>query len=85
MRSTSPVRSGVAGLWLRHLGEDGGILVARPLPAGDLGSQRRSCRRPDDEICLGQIDPGIAQTGDQTELPRIACRSAAGENQGSVV
>jgi hypothetical protein len=85
IRSASPVRSGVASLWLRHFGEDGSIQFGRPCPAGDLGSHRRSCRRPDDEIGLGYINPGIGQAGDETELPRISCRSAAGENQGSLV
>ena len=72
-------------MWLRHLGEDGGIQFGRPFPAGDLGSYRRSCRRPDDEIGVGHIDPGIGQAGDETEFPGIACSSAAGENQGSLV
>jgi hypothetical protein len=85
MWSASPVRSGFAGLWLRRLGEDGGIQIGWPCPAGDLGSHRRSCRRPDNEIGLEYIDPRIGQAGDETELPRIACRSAAGENQGSLV
>ena len=71
--------------WLRHLGEDGGIQFGRSCPAGDLRSDRRSCRRPDDQIGLGQIDPGIGQAGDETELPRIACRSGTGEDQGSLV
>jgi hypothetical protein len=79
----SPVRWGAAGLRLRHLGEDGGIQLGRPRPAGDLRSHRRSCRRPDDQIRLDYIDPRIGQAGDETELPRIACRSTAGQNQGS--
>jgi hypothetical protein len=83
--TASPVRPELCALWPRHLGEDRGIQFGRPCPAGDLGSHRRSCRRPDDEIGLGEIDPGIGQAGDETELPRIACRSGAGEDQGSLV
>jgi len=80
----SPVRSGVASLWRRHLGVDRSIQFGRPCPAGYLGSHRRSCRRPDDEIGIGYINPGIGQASDETELPRIAYRSATGENQGSL-
>ena len=83
--SASPLRSRGANLWLRHLGEDGRVQFGRRCPAGDLGSYRRSCRRSDDEIGLGYIDPGIGQAGNETELPGIACCSAAGENQGSLV
>jgi hypothetical protein len=37
----------------------------------------------DDQIGLGHIQPGIKQAGDDADLPRIACRSATTEDQGS--
>ncbi len=40
---------------------------------------------PDDQVGLGCIDPGIGQAGDEADLPRIACRSGTGEDQGSLV
>ncbi len=41
-----------------------------------LGCDRRSCRRPDYQIGLCHIQPGFEETGDDADLPRIACRSA---------
>ena len=52
--------------------------------AGDLGRSRRSGRRPDDQISVGHIQPGIEQAGDYADQPCIACRSAATEDQGSL-
>ena len=52
--------------------------------ASDLGSSRRSGRRPEDQIGLGHIHPGIKQAGDDADQPRIACRSAATEDQRSL-
>ena len=49
-----------------------------------LGRGRRSGRRPDDQIGLGHIQPGIKQAGDDADLPRIACRSATTEDQRSL-
>jgi hypothetical protein len=52
--------------------------------ASDLGSGRRSGRRPDDQIGLGHIQPGVEQAGDDADLPRIACRSATMKDQRSL-
>ena len=52
--------------------------------ASYLGSGRRSGRRPDDQIGLGHIQPGIRQTCDDTDQPRVACRSATAEDQRSL-
>ena len=49
--------------------------------AGDLGRGRRSGRRPDDQIGLGHIQPGLKQAGDDADQPRIACRSATTKDQ----
>jgi hypothetical protein len=52
--------------------------------ASYLDSGRRSGRRPDDQIGLGHIQPGIKQAGNDADQPRIACRSATTENQRSL-
>jgi hypothetical protein len=52
--------------------------------ASELGRSRRSGRRPDDQISLGNIQSGIEKTGGDSNLPRIACRSAAMEDQRSL-
>ena len=51
---------------------------------GDLGRGRRSGRRPDDQIGLGHIQPGIEQAGDDADQPGVAGRSAATEDQRSL-
>jgi hypothetical protein len=61
-------------------GEDGGKQVGRGR-AGDLGRGRRSGRRPDDQIGLGHVQSGIEQAGDDADKPRVACGSAAAEDQ----
>ena len=73
----------VTSRWPMNLGEDCGIQLGRSCSAGDLGSNGRSCRRPDDQIGCSHIDPGVVQAGDQAELPGIACCSGAGEDEGS--
>ena len=67
----------------KHDGKDGGKQLGRGR-ASDLGRGRRSGRRPDDQIGLGHIQPGIKQAGDHTDQPRIACRSATTEDQRSL-
>jgi hypothetical protein len=57
------------------------VVIVRGWTAAEAGRRRH----PDAEIGLGFINPGIGQTRDESELPRIACRSAAGENRGSIV
>ena len=52
--------------------------------ASYLGSGRRSRRRPDDQIGLGHIQPGIKQAGDDADQPGIACPSATTEDQRSL-
>jgi hypothetical protein len=64
-------------------GKDAGQQFGRGR-ARDLGCGRRSGRRPDDQISLGHIQPGIKQAGDDTDQPRIACRSATTEDQRSL-
>jgi hypothetical protein len=49
-----------------------------------VGRGRRSGRRPDDQIGLGHIQPGIKQAGDDADVPRIACRSATTKDQRSL-
>jgi hypothetical protein len=45
---------------------------------------RRSGRRPDDQIGLGHIQPGIKQAGDDADLLRIACGAATTKDQRSL-
>ena len=68
---------------LGRSGEDGGEQFGRGR-AGYLGRGRRAGRRADDQIGLGHIQPGIEEAGDDTDQPRISCRSAATENQRSL-
>jgi len=49
-----------------------------------LGRGRRTGRRPDDQVGLGHIQPGIEQAGDNADQPRIACRSATAKDQRSL-
>jgi hypothetical protein len=74
---TGPVRC-----WGRS-GKDVGKQLGRAR-ASYLGRGRRSGRRPDDQIGLGHIQPGIKQAGDDADQPRIACRSATTEDQRSL-
>jgi hypothetical protein len=46
-----------------------------------LGRGRGAGRCADDQIGLGHIQPGIGQAGDDADQPRVACRSAAAEDQ----
>jgi hypothetical protein len=64
-------------------GKDGGKQFGRSR-ASDLGGGSRSSRRPDDQIGLGHIQPGIEQAGDDADLPRIASRSTTMEDQRSL-
>jgi hypothetical protein len=52
--------------------------------ASYLGRSRRSGGRPDDQISLGHIQTGFRQAGDDTDQPRIACRSTTTEDQCSL-
>ena len=81
-RSTSTVGSDRTSPWLGRSGEDVGKQLGRGR-ASYLGRGRRSGRCPDDQISLGHIQPGIKQAGDDTDQPRIACRSATTEDQRS--
>jgi hypothetical protein len=65
----------------RRPGKDGGKQIGRAR-AGYPGSGSRSRRRSDDQISVGQIQSGVAQAGHDANKPRVACRSAASEDQG---
>ena len=67
----------------RRRGEGGGEQFGRGR-GGYLGRGRRSGRRPDDQVGFGHIQPGIEQAGDDADQPRVACRSAAAEDQRSL-
>jgi hypothetical protein len=84
IRNASTVGSGRTSPWLGRSGEDVGQQFGRSGRARYLGRGRRSGRRPDDQIGLGHIQPGIKQAGDDADLPRIACRSATTEDQRSL-
>jgi hypothetical protein len=60
--------------------KDGGKEFGRR-SAGDLRSGRRAGGRSDDQIGVGDVQPGIAQAGDDPDQPRVARRSAAAEDQ----
>ena len=81
--NASTVGSDRTSPWLGRSGKDVGKQLGRAR-AGDLGRGRRSGRRPDDQIGLGHIQPGIKQAGDDADQPRIACRSATTEDQRSL-
>ena len=68
---------------LGRSGKDGGKQIGRGL-ASDLGRGRRSSGRPDDQISLGHIQPGIEQAGDDADQPSIACRAATTKDQRSI-
>jgi hypothetical protein len=57
--------------WLRHSCKDSGKQFGRSGRAGYLSRHRRSGRRPDDQIGLGHIQPGVTQTGDDTDSPGL--------------
>ena len=82
-RNASSVGSDRTGPLLGRRGKDGGKQFGRGR-ASHLGRGRRSGRRPDDQISLGHIQPGIEQAGDDADQPRVACRSAATEDQRSL-
>jgi hypothetical protein len=84
IRNASTVGSGRTSPWLGRSGEDAGKQFGRLGRASYLGRGRRSCRRTDDQIGLGHVQPGIKQAGDDADLPRIACRSATTEDQRSL-
>ncbi|MDQ0819157.1 hypothetical protein QFZ79_001451 [Arthrobacter sp. V4I6] len=79
----STVRSDRTGPLLGRRGQDSGKQFGWGR-ANHLGRGRRSGRRPDDQISVGHIQPGIEQAGDDADQPRVACRSAATEDQGSL-
>ena len=80
----STVGSDRTSPWLGRSGKDAGKQSGRLGRASYLGRGRRSGRRPDDQIGLGHMQPGIKQAGDDTDQPRIACRSATTEDQRSL-
>ena len=82
-RNASTVGSDRTGPLLGRSGKDGGKQFGRGR-ASDLGRGRRSGRRPDDQVGLGHVQPGIEQAGDDADQPRVACRSAATEDQRSL-
>jgi hypothetical protein len=71
-RKTSSVGSGRARPWLGHSGKDGGKQLGRSGRAGYLSRHRRTGRRPDDQIGLGYIQPGVQEAGDDADRPGIA-------------
>ena len=83
-RSTSTVGSDRTSPWPGRSGKDAGKQFVRLGRAGYLGRGRRSGRRPDDQIGLGHVQPGIKQAGDDADLPRIAYRSATAKDQRSL-
>jgi len=84
IRNASTVRSDQTSPRLGRSGKDAGKQFGRLGRAAYLGRGRRSGRRPDDQIGLGHIQPGIKQAGDDADLPRIACRSATTKDQRSL-
>ena len=74
------VGSGRCSPWLGRGAKDVGKQFGRGR-AGYLGRGGRSGRRPDDQIGLGHIQPGLKQAGDDADQPRIACRSATTKDQ----
>jgi len=82
-RNASAVGSDRTSPLLGRGGKDGGKQFGRAR-ASYLGRSRRSGRRPDDQVGLGHVQPGIEQAGDDADLPRIACRSATMEDQRSL-
>ena len=82
-RNASTVGSDQTGRLLGRSGKDGGEQLGRGR-AGYLGRGRRSGRRPDGQVGRGHVQPGIEQAGDDADQPRVACRSAAAEDQRSL-
>ena len=78
--SASTLGSAPTGPSLGCFGKDRGKQFAWHR-ARDLGRDRRSSRRPEDQIGLSYVQPGIKQTGDDTDLPRITGRSTTSEDQ----
>ena len=69
--------------WLGCSRQDAGKRLGRLGFARYLGRSGRPGRRPDGQIGLRHIEPGIKQAGNDADLPRIACRSATMEDQRS--
>jgi hypothetical protein len=82
--STSTVGSDRRSRWPGRSGEDVGEQFGRSDPAGYLGRGSRAGRRPDGQVGPAHIQSGIEQAGDDTDHPRIACRSATTEDQRSL-
>ena len=83
-RNASTVGSHRSSPWLGRSAKDVGKQFGRLDTAAYLGRGGRSGRRPDDQIGLGHIQPGLKWTGDDADKPRIACRSATTEDQRSL-
>jgi len=79
----SSVGLDLTGWCVRHSGHDGGKKLCRAR-AADLRRSGLSGRRPDDQVGLGHIQPGIEQAGDDPDLPRIADRSATTKDQRAI-
>ena len=58
-RSTSTVGSDRTSRWLGRSGKDVGEQFGRLDPAGYLGRGGRAGRRPDGQVGLGHIQPGL--------------------------
>jgi len=67
IQNASTVGSDRTSPWLGRSGEDVGKQFGRLGRASYLGRGRRSGRRPDDQIGLGHIQPGIKQAGDDAD------------------
>jgi hypothetical protein len=80
IRNASGVGFGSARSWLgrsvKNIGEQFGGFC----PARYLGRRGRSGRGPDDQIGLRHIHTAGKEASDDTDLPRIACRSATVED-----
>ena len=78
--NASTVGSGRTGPWLGRSGKDVGEQLGRAR-AGDLGRGRRPGRRPDDQVGLGHIQPGIEQAGDHAAKRCKSHRSTGGSGR----
>ena len=66
---------------LRRFGKDARKQFRRLARAADLGSDRRSSRRSDDQFGLAYIQSGIKQASDNADRPGIARGSATTQDQ----
>ena len=52
--------------------------------AGELGCGRGPGRGPDHDVGRGEVEPGLGETGDDADQPRVAGRPAAAEDERSL-